>query len=483
MRAADVALQGAFSPWQLSGAGAVGSQVIMGMPMLARLRRAFVDLTVWPFAPPTGQIVLAETYFSQLRKTLAARAGDGIKDAAQVALYAEVFSGMNTAEMSALLNVDSTPEGWVLGAGLLDDSPLQPPPLRNDCFAMPQGAHWTPVDDALAHLRAHLAPVTSTQVVALQDAHGRYLAEDVKALRAHPPAPNAAVDGYAMRGPIAEGAHLWPLYEGRAAAGAPFDGTVPEGHALRILTGANLPDGADTVILQEDVTAQAGEIAFHGPLKKGANARNAGEDIQPGQTILQKGRKITAADLATMAATGIGTVTVHARLKVGILSTGDELVAAGDAATVGQIYDANRPMLLADVAAWGHVPVDLGRAPDDRAALRAILDDAASRCDVILSSGGASAGDEDHMSALLEGTGSLALWRIAMKPGRPLATGLWEYLRARITDGVAEVFPSEGSGRVSGLSWATGLVVLGDDAATIAQGDLVQFIPFESFGR
>jgi len=195
-------------------------------------------------------------------------------------------------------------------------------------------------------------------------------------------------------------------------------------------------------------------------------------------------------------------------------------------------------MLLADVSAWGYDAIDLGRAPDDRDTLRRILDDAAARCDVIITSGGASAGDEDHMSALLQGTGSLALWRIAMKPGRPLAMGLWndvpvlglpgnpvaaqvcalvfaapalrlmagadwitpqefavpaaftkskkagrrEYLRARVVNGRAEAFGSEGSGRVSGLSWATGLVVLGDDAATIAEGDLVQFIPFAAFG-
>jgi molybdopterin molybdotransferase len=194
-------------------------------------------------------------------------------------------------------------------------------------------------------------------------------------------------------------------------------------------------------------------------------------------------------------------------------------------------------MLLADIARWGHQAIDLGIAPDDRPILRGILDAAATQCDAILTSGGASAGDEDHMSALLQGTGTLALWRIAMKPGRPLALGIWqntpvfglpgnpvaaqvcalifahpalahlssadwptpqgftlpaaftkskkagrrEYLRARITDGAAEVFPSEGSGRVSGLSWATGLIVLPDAAANITPGTPVTYIPFASF--
>jgi molybdopterin molybdotransferase len=312
---------------------------------------------------------------------------------------------------------------------------------------------------------------------------------------------------------------------------------VPPGTAIRILTGANLPTGVDTVILQEDVTASETQITFHGPLKQGTNARDAGEDMCKGDTILPAGRKITPADIGTMAAAGVATVTVHKPLRVGILSTGDELRDPGTKADDGQIFDANRPMLCAVASGWGYKVIDLGRAPDDRLKLRAILDDAATRCDVIISSGGASAGDEDHMSALLEGTGSFALWRIAMKPGRPLALGLWadtpvfglpgnpvaamvcalvfarpalrqlaggdwtetegyllpaafskskkagrrEYLRARLVDGHVQVFPSEGSGRVSGLSWATGLVELGDPAQKVSSGDLVRFIPFGNY--
>ena len=166
-------------------------------------------------------------------------------------------------------------------------------------------------------------------------------------------------------------------------------------------------------------------LLFHGPLRQGANARKAGEDMTAGQRILPAGRVLTAADLGTMTAAGVGHVQVRRRLRVGVLSTGDELAQAGQPARDHQIYDANRPMLCAVARAWGHKVVDLGCAPDDRETLRKTLDDAAARCDVILTSGGASAGDEDHMSALLDGTGSLALWRIAMKPGRPLALGVW----------------------------------------------------------
>ena len=355
--------------------------------------------------------------------------------------------------------------------------------------------------------------------------------------RAHPPAPNAAVDGYGFAGPAGDGLQTMPLVSGRSAAGQPFGGAVPAGHAIRILTGANLPQGVDTVVLQEDVRATDVTIRFHGPLKKGANARNAGEDMQAGDVILPAGRKLTAGDIGMIGAAGVGQVTTYRPLRVGILSTGDELVAAGAPATDGQIFDANGPMLTALVAGWGHQATSLGRAPDEREKLRAMLDDAASRCDVILTSGGASAGAEDHVSALLSDTGSFALWRIAMKPGRPLVMGMWqgtpvfglpgnpvaamvcamvfgapafrllagggwhapqhfmlpaafskskkdgrhEYLRARVEDGKISVFPSEGSGRVSGLSWATGLVELPIQAVTVREGDPVKFIPFAGF--
>ncbi|SFR59064.1 molybdopterin molybdotransferase [Yoonia tamlensis] len=538
-RSADLAVAGSFSPWQLAGAGAVGGQVIMGLPTLSRLRHHFgADLCVWPFQPVDAQIVLAETYFSQLPDLIDA-SRDTIKDAAQVMLYARAFSALSPDKMAALMDIDATPEGWVLGAGRAEilRAALPPPSLRNDCFAMPQGVHWTPVDTALAHLRSHLGPVTQTQYLPIAQAANRILAADVQAARAHPPAPNSAVDGYGFAGPMPEGPQNLSLVAGRSAAGQPYSHPVPAGSAIRILTGANLPQGVDTVILQEDVQLAANNIRFNGPLKRGANARDAGEDMRKGDVILTLGRRITPADIGTMAAAGVGQVSVHKRLAVGILSTGDELRDPGTTADDGQIFDANRPMLCALVAGWGHAVVDLGRAPDNRAKLRNILDDAAKRCDVIISSGGASAGDEDHMSALLEGTGSFALWRIAMKPGRPLALGLWgdrpviglpgnpvaamvcalvfarpalrqlaggtwaqtegyllpaafekskkagrrEYLRARVDDGKVHVFPSEGSGRVSGLSWATGLVELDDPAQKVSPGDLVRFIPFGNY--
>lgn len=414
---------------------------------------------------------------------------------------------------------------------------LKPPPLRNDCFALPAGVDWTPVDDALALLRDRLDVVTAVEILPLGQALGRVLARDVVARRSNPAQPNTAVDGYGFAGAVAEGAHVLPLVQGRAAAGLPFDGAVPAGHAIRILTGAALPAGVDTVILEEDVTFGAEEIAFHGPLKQGANTRKAGEDVAAGDVILGAGRVVTPADLALAAATGISELETYEPLRVGVLSTGDELREVGEAAGPGQIYDANRPMLLALLGQMGFSPVDLGRVRDDRAALRARLDSAASEVDVILTSGGASAGDEDHVSALLRESGAMQEWRIALKPGRPLALAMWdgvpifglpgnpvaalvctlifarpamglmagagwqvpqgfdvpagfekrkkpgrrEYLRARMRDGQIEVFKSEGSGRISGLSWAEGLVELGDGAAQIRPGDPVRFIPYGSF--
>ena len=257
-----------------------------------------------------------------------------------------------------------------------------------------------------------------------------------------------------------------------------------------------------------------------------------------GQTVLSAGRRLTSADLGTLTAAGIAEVEVFQPLKVGVLSTGDELRDAGEAVTDAQIFDANRPMLLENLRRWGFEAIDLGRAPDDRAKVRSILDDAARRCDAILTSGGASAGDEDHMSAVLKDSGDFALWRVAVKPGRPLAMGMWnetpvfglpgnpvaaqvcslifaypalsmmagmawqepmtfkmpaafskskkdgrtEYLRARIEDGCAVPFASEGSGRISGLSWATGLIRLPHEAMAVHQGDLVDFLPFSGFG-
>ncbi|TCL08489.1 molybdopterin molybdotransferase [Shimia isoporae] len=417
--------------------------------------------------------------------------------------------------------------------------PLAPPPLKDDCFALPPGTHWTPVAEAHAMLQDRLSVVVGQEVVPLHEGLDRVLASEVIAKRSNPPQPNSAVDGYGLRhADTRDGPQTLPLVDGRAAAGAPFEGELPQGYAVRVLTGATIPEGVDTVILQEDVTTDGARIAFHGGLKPRANVRRAGEDVDAGEVLFSAGRRLTPADLALAAATGISELTVRKPLRVAVLSTGDELAQSGEQARADQIFDANRPMLLAMIKRFGFEPVDAGRAPDDRDALRDMMDKAATSADLILTSGGASAGDEDHLSALLNESGAMTLWRLAIKPGRPLALGMWnqkpvfglpgnpvaamvcalvfarpamgalsgegwhmpdpmvvpasfsknkkpgrrEYLRARLVDGKAEVFPSEGSGRISGLSWADGLVELPDGELTINPGTPVAYYSYASFG-
>lgn len=544
-RACDHAAKGAFTCWQMGGAGAVGGQVFTGLPVLHRLRAYFAgQVAVWPFEPLDAPIAFVEVWPSLINPVVkAAEAQGGIRDAHQVGLLARAIAQLPAAELARMLDVPATPEGWIFGLGheatlMQAAQTLQPPPLRNDCFALPAGVDWTPVDQALALLRDRLHAVVARADVPVMQGMGRVLAADVVAQRSNPPLPNTAVDGYGFAGGVAEGeSKRLPLMSGRAAAGVAFDGAVPADHALRVLTGAALPPGVETVVLEEDVALGSGDIAFRGPLKPGANTRRAGEDVMQGAVALPQGRVLTPADLALASAVGVGTLPVFERLRVAVLSTGDEVVEPGTPAGPGQIFDANRPMLLSLVARWGYDAVDMGRVPDDRATLANVLGKAAAQADVILTSGGASAGDEDHVSALLKKAGAMQEWRIALKPGRPLALGVWhgtpvfglpgnpvaalvctlifarpamrvlsgaewaepqgftvpagftkrkkpgrrEYLRARMRGGVAEVFASEGSGRVSGLSWAEGLVELPDGPAQIAPGDPVRYIPFHSF--
>ena len=199
------------------------------------------------------------------------------------------------------------------------------PPLRDDCFALPRGVAWVPVDDALARLRDTLAPVADAEVVPLAQGGGLILAEALVARRANPPADNAAVDGFGFsHAALATGPHVLALVSGRAAAGAPFVGTVPAGSALRILTGALLPQGVDTVVLDEDVALDGGIVRFDRGLKRGANTRAAGEDVAEGAQILPAGHRLRPQDLALAAAVGLAELPVRRRLRVAVLSTGDE---------------------------------------------------------------------------------------------------------------------------------------------------------------
>ncbi|MGX9357003.1 molybdopterin-binding protein [Roseobacteraceae bacterium S113] len=539
-RAAEARAKGAFSCWQLGGAGAVGSQVIMGLPVLERLRQNHA-VSIWPFEPLEQPIAFVEIWPSLIADTVEAHRGVAeIKDAAQVRVLAERVSALAPAQLAKMLDVDAPEEGWIFGLGHEDELRGRAvPPLRNDCFALPPGVDWTPVSDALAHLRTNLRAVVGTETVSIANASGRVLAEDALALRANPPQANAAVDGYGFSGGVPdEGVRSLPLIDGRAAAGAPFEGAVPDGAALRILTGAAVPAGVDTIVLEEDCVVSDAEVRFRGPLKTGANTRRAGEDLCAGEVAVAQTKRLGAPEMALLAAAGLSELRVFKPLRVAILSTGDELREAGQAVAAGQISDANRPMLAAMLSAWGHEVVDLGIQADDRAVISTAFDQARAQADVLITSGGASAGDEDHVSALLSARGAMEMWRIAVKPGRPLALGLWdgmpvfglpgnpvaamvcavvfarpalsllagqgwcapqgfampagftkvkkpgrsEFQRARVRDGQVEVFKSEGSGRISGLVWADGLVALPHEALDVQPGTPVMYYPWSSFG-
>ena len=193
-------------------------------------------------------------------------------------------------------------------------------PLRNDCFALPPGVNWTPVEEALERLRSKLHPVVGVErAVPLSEVNGRILASDVYAPRAHPPSNNSAVDGYAFAGPITEVPCTLPLVDGRSAAGEPYMERVPEGHAIRILTGAVIPAGTDTVVLEEDCEVSDGQLHLNGTLKAGANARKAGEDIKAQDRILTAGIRLTPTQISVLASVGLESVDVYQRLRVGVL--------------------------------------------------------------------------------------------------------------------------------------------------------------------
>ena len=385
MRRAERQAKGTFTCWQLAGAGAVGSQVIMGLPVLARLRQRFQSaIAVWPFENLDCPVAFVEIWPSLMANAVrseCARRPDAVKDAVQVELVARALSNLPVEDLSKLLDVAAPEEGWILGLGhepqlSLRAMPksLQPPPLRNDCFALPAGVEWIPAATALTQLEQGMSPVTEVERLPIGHALNRVLAEDLLANRSNPPHPNSAVDGYGFSGALPPGDHVLPLHAGRAAAGVPYEGAVPPGHALRILTGAVLPDGIDTVVLEEDVSKDETSIALRGPVKQAANTRRAGEDVVQAGMALPKGRRIGPADLALAAVTGAVDVLVHRKLTVAVLSTGDELVAPGAPADRGQINDANRPMLLGLLAEMGFETVDIGIVPDSRPELQSALD-------------------------------------------------------------------------------------------------------------
>jgi molybdopterin molybdotransferase len=418
--------------------------------------------------------------------------------------------------------------------------------LLDDCFA--HDRKRLRHDEALAILRQRVGPVAGKELVGLAEAAGRTLAAPAIAPRPVPAHTNSAVDGYAFAAADYDASAGTELpVDGRAAAGHRVEGKPPAATAARIFTGAEIPEGHDTVVMQEDVQAKVVDgrtfISIPAGLKRGANVRKAGEDVVAGESLLQIGAMLRPQDLAALASIGMGEVQCFKRLRVGIVSTGDEVVRAGKTLAEGQVYDANAPMLTALIAGAGATPRDLGVLPDRLDEVKRRLAEAAATFDALIVSGGASRGEEDHVVAALDALGKRHLWQLAIKPGRPMSFGqigdcvvlglpgnpvavfvcfllyVWPLLRRmggaewpqprryrlpalfafpgrkvgrrefwrgilrETPRGLAvDKFARDGSGLISGLRAADGLIDIPEDVPEIRPGDSVAFIPFSEFG-
>ncbi|HEV3500022.1 MAG TPA: gephyrin-like molybdotransferase Glp [Bradyrhizobium sp.] len=413
--------------------------------------------------------------------------------------------------------------------------------LSDDCFAF--GGPMMSVDEAVSIIAARVTAVRDVETVSLAEADGRILASGISASLPLPPFANSAVDGYAVRSrDLPQRGETAFAVAGRVQAGASAREPLKPGHATRIFTGAPMPDGADTVFMQEDVRLdEAGRVVLPAGLKPGANVRPAGEDIAAGYPALKPGQRLRPQDVALAAAFGLADIEVRRRIRVAVFSTGNELVSPGAPREPAQLFDSNRFMLMAMLGRLGCEVSDLGILRDDRASLAQGLKQVAGTHDLILTTGGVSTGEEDHVKAAVESVGTLVLWRMAIKPGRPVAMGVVggtpliglpgnpvasfvtfvhvvhptvlalagaaqqplvpmpvraaftykkkiarrEYVRVNLrkaADGVLEVtkFPREGAGLLSSLVDTDGLVELGEEITQVEPGHTVGFLSYAS---
>jgi molybdopterin molybdotransferase len=413
--------------------------------------------------------------------------------------------------------------------------------LSDDCFAF--GGPMMSVDEAVGIIAARVTAVQDVETVSLAAADGRILASDISASLPLPPFTNSAVDGYAVRSrDLPPGAEAAFPVTGRIQAGASASEAIRPSHAMRIFTGAPMPEGADTVFMQEDVRIDGdGRVVLPAGLRSGANVRPVGEDIPAGYSALKAGQRLRPQDVALAAAFGLTQVDVTRRVRVAIFSTGNELVSPGSPRKPAQLFDTNRVMLVAMLARLGCEVSDLGILGDDRASLAQGLTKVAGDHDLILTTGGVSTGEEDHVKASVESVGTLVLWRMAIKPGRPVAMGIIggtpfiglpgnpvasfvtfvhvvrptvlalagatqqplipmpvraafaykkkiarrEYVRVnlrRAEDGALEVtkFPREGAGLLSSLVDTDGLVELAEEITQVQPGQTVGFLSYAS---
>jgi molybdopterin molybdotransferase len=410
--------------------------------------------------------------------------------------------------------------------------------LSDDCFAF--GGALLPVEEAGRMMAEHVPPIAEIEFAPLSEALGRVVAHDVVSPIALPPFDNSAVDGYAVRISDVAASGDTPLtVSGRIQAGTTAATALAKGQAVRIFTGAPMPAGADTVFMQEDVRAQGDTVVVPSGLKAGANRRLAGEDLKKGAVALPAGRRLGPQDVALAAAIGLTKLEVRRRPRVAVFSTGDEIVDPGKPLSATSLYDANRFLLLALLRELGADAHDLGIVKDDPEALAPAIDAAAKSHDLVLTSGGVSTGEADHVKSAVERIGRLVFWRLAIKPGRPVAMGVVrgaafaglpgnpvavfvtfvhvvrplllrlsgadvaplaalpvraafkykkkkgrrEYVRVglrRAADGVIEAVkhPQEGAGVLTSLTETDGLAELGEDRAEVEPGSTVGFLPY-----
>lgn len=397
------------------------------------------------------------------------------------------------------------------------------------------GTNLMALEQAVDQMLAHARPAPPTEACTLPESYGRILAEDIPVPVDVPPADNSAVDGYAVRyGDVHTGDSL-PVSARIPAGAAP--GTLAPGTAARIFTGSEIPSGADAVVMQERTEALGGAVRILADLEPGQNIRRRGQDLRQGDIALTRGTRVRPQELGLLASMGHDRIPVYRRLRVAVLSTGDELVEPGTPLTSGQIYNTNRYTLQGLLTAIGCESVLNTTLPDDRNITRDTLRSAARAADLIITSGGVSVGEEDHVRAVLEEDGDLSLWRLAIKPGKPLAFGHLddtpvlglpgnpaavlvtflmvglpylracmglghrnligerlpaafavttpsvrrEFVRARkeLHDGQAVVaaFPNQSSGVLSSACWADGLAVV-PEHTTVNEGEPVTYYSF-----
>ncbi len=295
--------------------------------------------------------------------------------------------------------------------------------LTDDCFAF--NGPLLPVADAERLIGERVTPVNGHATVRLRDAVGRVLAEDVVAPLNVPPFDNSAVDGYAVRADdLKSGGEMRLQIVDRVAAGHDATHALHAGEAIRIFTGAPMPDGADTVFMQEDCRVEGGAVIVPPGLKHGANRRLAGEDIRAGTVALPAGRRLAVQHVALAAALGLTALTVRRRIRVALFSTGDEIVEPGTKLPRAALYDSNRYLLSGLIARMGAEITDLGILSDDPKELARALKAAAEDHDLVLTSGGVSTGEADYVRSTVESIGKVVFWRVAIKPGRPVAMGV-----------------------------------------------------------